>query len=1012
MPLQDQIVPIVLSGGVDTKTDDKSVALDKLLVLENGVFETPRKIRKRYANTSLGDAIVGGGNITLSTGVSANQNTNQLVQFADNKTYAYSEAKSGFIGAGSTYPVTAKNSSVVDGYNLQGSESCDMAVIGDYEIYSYAVSPSFNENGIQFLIRDRDTKATLYQSAFLASPANTATRVTKVLAWNGFAYQFKTGGNVGVGKNITISKIDPTLTAPVVTTATIARAGSPTPQSSFFDAMVTPLGLAVVYYTTFNNIQIALYDASLTLLNTANVDVTAFGGTVRNGLSLAFDAGTSNTFIFWSSADAYYTVLSSAYAVVLALTKINAASPFGGGTQKFYISASLSTGADQVTVLFTSVSDTPTTHGSFPLTSKFNVSSTAVTLTDYNFCNTGAIEAKIAAYGGKYYVVLGYGDSSSSGQNSYYLNEVTLGGSSDVNTLGNAARFLIGTAASSGITFPSPRPELFLNGSNLIVALRVLSSLSTKLGTPVNAVSKEEFSFLDSAHTSISTVPDTNFFVSGGEPIMIDTTATEQLFNVFPEPPLATILPPIDPSLGLSVGTYQYFAIYEWIDAKGQVHQSSPSLPVTVINTVATSIVELSYYSLLNTMKQNVAIVFYRTLANGVTPYRLAPDAAQTIINQRVRSDGSSIQLFDDIATDTGVFGISSNQILYTTGGILPNDPAPSCSFQWLYKNRVMLGGLDDGNTIWFSKTRVEGEPVKFSGFFLTNVDIAGGDVLSGGTLDDKCVFFKRNKIFYMYGDGPNDAGGGGQFSIPQEVSSPVGCAYPKSVVSTPLGLMFKSEKGIYLLDRGLNVQWIGAPVAAFNQFNVTSTIHMATVNQVRFFLDNGIVLMFDYAVSQWSTFTNISAVGSTLFQNQATYVGSDGVIYQETPGSYLDNGVTPITLTIGTPWIKLSSLQNFERCKQVYLLGDYKSAHTLTIQAAFDYESTYTESFTWSPVAGDSPDQVRIFLQKQKCESLKLQISDNATSTSGEGYTLSEISILAGMKKGLFKVPATKSVG
>lgn len=1006
--MPDVIVPIVLAGGLDTKTDDKSVGSDHLLVLENGVFETPKKIKPRFGSTNLGDSIIGGGNITLATGVASNLNTDQLVEFADNKVYGYSAAKLGFIDIGSGYPTTAKNSTIVDSYNLENSQNCDMATVGNYEIYTYDVSSlsSGAINGVQFLIKDRVTNAILYQSAFVSSPLSSRPRVSKVLAWGSFAYQIKTGAEIGA-QPITISKIDPSSTSPVVATATITRSGLSI--QDIFDAMITPLGLMVVYYTTSNNIQIKLYDANLTLLNTANIDITAITG-ARNGLALAHDTASGNTFIFWATTNnGYWTVLDAAFAVVLPLTIINAANPWGGGNTTFHRVSALLTSSDRVTAIFSSTNDGA--NAGFPdLLSKFTVNSAAVIFTDYTFCNTGELVSKICAYAGRFYVVLGYANTGASGQNTFYLNEVTPGTADDVNTLGNAARFLIGNAGTANYTEAiCPVPELSLIGSSLIVALQSISSLSLKLSVSIYAVTKEEFNFLDAAHSSIATVPDTNFLVSGAGPIMIDDFASEEEFNVFPEPPAVSDGGPT--VIGVPVGTFQYYAVYEWIDTNGQIHQSSPSLPSTIVISVANSIVNINYYSLLNTTKNNVTIVFYRTLANGVTPYRLTNGTH--VLNPQPRTSSASILTAVDTATDTGAFGIDTHEILYTTGGILPNDPAPSCSFQWLYKNRVMLGGLDDGNQIWYSKTRVAGEPIKFSAFFFTQVDIAGGDVTAGGTLDDKCVFFKKNKIFYMYGDGPNDAGGGGQFSVPQEVSSPTGCAYPKSVVQMPLGLMFKSEKGIELLDRGLNVQFIGSPVAAFNQYNVTAAIHLATVNQVRFYLDNGMALMFDYFVGQWSTFTNMSAVGSALYQNQASYVGANGVLHQENPNSYLDDGVTPVGLTIGLPWLKLSGLQGFQRAKQFLLLMDRNSANSITVQVAYDYESVYYQlPFQWTPVAGDEPDQVRLFLNRQKCEAIKLLISDNATATTGQGFSLSEVALLASVKRGMFKVPSTKSVG
>lgn len=1015
--MADQIIPISLAGGVDTKTDDKQVTIDQLLVLENGVFETPKKIKPRFGYDSLGDSIVGGGNITLSTGMVANINTGQMVQFADSKSYAYSAVKSGFIDIGSTYSVISKNSSEVDSYTLGTANPPDMAIIGNYEIYSYPQQRFTNTNSVQLMIKDAITKNILYRSTNFQSGLNFIPEATKLLVSGSLAYEVKYSVfSPGNTFRIFISKIDPTLTAPVVSSITINRTLSPGALAKPLDAIMTPLGLEIVYYTSNNNIRIERYDTtSLALLASANVNITTFAGLARNGLTLAFDPTTSDTFLFWSTIDnLYYAVFDSALASVLALTIVNAANPFAGGINPttFICCAALATGPNEITVISAVNNDNP----GISLLSKFKVSNAAVTFTDYNYNNNAFICSKINTIGGKNYIVTGYQSidfpASDSGQNTYYLSEITPSGLSDQNTIGNAARFLIGNAGVFNYIGTFPKPELLTNGTALISALQTISSISLRVGFQSYAVTKETFDFLSPNNTSISLVPDTNILVNGASPITIDDYAAEELFNVFPEPPTAS---PDVLGTVLADGTYSWYLVYEWIDAKGQIHQSSPSLPLTLVVVAPNNQFAINYYDLLNTTKRtNVAVVIYRTTANGVTAYRetqvlVGGVATRSLFVNQVPRGDNSIQSATDITPDTD---ITSHQILYTTGGVLPNDPMPSNSFQWSFKNRVMIGGLDDGNSIEFSKTRIEGEPIKFSSLFLLNVDISGGDVTAGGTLDDKCVFFKKNKIFYMYGEGPNDAGIGNSFSVPQEVSSPVGCQYPKSVIAMPLGLMFKSEKGIYLLDRGLTAAYIGAPVAAFNQYNVTAAIHLAKFNQVRFFLDNGTCLMYDYFVNQWSVFTGLSAIGAALYLNELTYVGSNGVVYEEDESIYLDNGVS-VPMTIETPWIKLTSVQGFQRVKQVLMMMDRNSSNSITVQVAYDYESTFYQlPFQWTPVAGDEPDQVRLFLNRQKCEAIKLRISDNATATLGQGYSLSEISILVDIKRGQFKLPSTKSVG
>jgi len=52
----------------------------------------------------------------------------------------------------------------------------------------------------------------------------------------------------------------------------------------------------------------------------------------------------------------------------------------------------------------------------------------------------------------------------------------------------------------------------------------------------------------------------------------------------------------------------------------------------------------------------------------------------------------------------------------------------------------------------------------------------------------------------------------------PSLIPTDTGTINPRSIVLTPMGIMYQSEKGIYLLDRSLQVSYIGADVEAYRQ--------------------------------------------------------------------------------------------------------------------------------------------------------------------------------------------------
>lgn len=384
---------------------------------------------------------------------------------------------------------------------------------------------------------------------------------------------------------------------------------------------------------------------------------------------------------------------------------------------------------------------------------------------------------------------------------------------------------------------------------------------------------------------------------------------------------------------------------------------------------------------------------------------------------------------------------IQGNSILYTTGGVVENISPPASDTLALFQSRLFLVDAEDKNLLWFSKQVIESTPVEMSD--LLTIYVAPTTAAQGSTgpltaltaLDDKLILFKKDAIYYINGTGPDNTGANSQFSEPIFITATVGCANQSSIVFTPQGLIFQSDKGMWVLGRDLSTSYIGAPVQDLTDNAVVqSAVNVPGTNQVRFTLNTGITLMYDYFYSQWGTFANVPAVSSTLYQGLHTYLNSMGAVFQETPGSYLDNS-NPVLIGFTTGWFNLSGLQGYERAYFFYLLGTYISPHKLSISIAYDYNSSPTQvsvisptnfSGTWGSEAqwGSSPawggnaslEQWRIFLKTQKCQSFQISLQESFDptfgTTAGAGLTLSGIDLVVGMKSGYPRLRAAQSVG
>lgn len=563
-----------------------------------------------------------------------------------------------------------------------------------------------------------------------------------------------------------------------------------------------------------------------------------------------------------------------------------------------------------------------------------------------------------------------------------------------------------------------------------------------------------------------------NLIIGTGLPQMYDgAVAVEQGFNVYPE----TFTAVGSGNDGdLSTGLYGYKIVYEWIDNIGQTHRSAPSPNLSfnvavapaaftgnttnssaVITTVSTTVglqigmavsgsgipagayiisidstsqitisaaatataagvtitpgsikvVTLTLPTLRITEKQNVTIAVYRTVANQTIYYRIDTQYLTYPIENSISTD--SITFVDVI----GDYSIVGNEQLYTGQEVENIAPPPALALAE-FRNRAILIPSDNRYAYDYSKQVVAGSPVEFSDLFRQNVSTTGGPLIGAGVIDDKLILFQKGQISYVTGTGPSPSGANNDFSDPQFITADASLFDPMSLVQTPVGLMFKSEKGIYLLDRSLQTKYIGKDVEDYNQYTVTGAVLTPTGNQVRFTLSNGVVLVYNYywtgedGIGQWGIFTGISAVSDCLHNGTHAFVTTAGLVSREVPAVYTD-GATGINTKFSTAWVNLAGMQGFERAYYFYLLATYISAHTLTINIYYDYDDTVAQTLSITPAAGEL-EQWRIFLDRQKCEAFRIEVQE--VGSSGAGLTISGLNLVVGLKKGYTTIRAANS--
>lgn len=523
-----------------------------------------------------------------------------------------------------------------------------------------------------------------------------------------------------------------------------------------------------------------------------------------------------------------------------------------------------------------------------------------------------------------------------------------------------------------------------------------------------------------------------NLNITGGITWSYDGySIVEQGFNVWPDYVEITTA-----TTGgfLEDQTYFYQVTYEWTDNQGNIFRSAPSIPVEQITAggdTSTNTINIPTLRLTYKTANPVKIVVYRWSTAQQTYYQVTSLTSPLLNNPAV----DSVQFVDTFA-DSSIIG---NSILYTTGGVIEDIAPPPSSTMALFKSRLFLIDAEDPNLLWFSKQVIEATPVEFSDLFTIFIAPTTGAQGSTGptkclsAMDDKLIAFKKDAIYYITGTGPDNTGANNDFSDPVYITGTVGCDNQRSIVLTPSGLMFQSDKGIWLLGRDLSTQYIGAPVEDFTLISqVVSAVVIPGTNQVRFSMDTGVTLMYDYYYGQWGTFNGIPSISSVLYEGLHTYINSLGQVFQENPGSYID-GSNPVLLSFTTGWFNFAGLQGFQRAYFFYLLGQYLSPHKLNLEIVYDFDPGITQTTLVTPIntssnwgsdplwgasspwgGGSGVEQERVFLDKQKCETFQIKLSEVYDSTqgfpAGAGLTLSGINLIFGLKKGYRTMSAAQS--
>lgn len=452
----------------------------------------------------------------------------------------------------------------------------------------------------------------------------------------------------------------------------------------------------------------------------------------------------------------------------------------------------------------------------------------------------------------------------------------------------------------------------------------------------------------------------------------------------------------------LGSGVYQYCVVFTYIDAVGRECRSAPSNIVVATTTVGNNTVTL-HFSMVEVgdrpfwQSGSLTAHVYRTQLGGDTFYRITSNVAAP----SAAFGFSGSQDYTDTASDASII---DNEIIYVDGGVLANQPAPAHRFAVFGDGRLWTAGTWEPTGVECSRVTVGGEPLEFTRneAFRTYLP---EPVTALSYMDGSCVAFSARAVYVIAGSGPSDEGAN-PLPAPARVPGGVGCIEPRSVLEVPEGILFQSDRGLYLLPRGFGTPQLvsagvqddfagqtvlGAARVHYDAFEVLADGNASMGSRLVALLLGATTLILDEDKLDWvsvdsygPTYGVAGTWGGRLVLASATLNNADPTTLLLESTAF----AAGLTATIETGDIAPFGLFGIGRVRGAQVLselwGDTRITATVVYDGRYPPDSLETHQLDVTLPTGSAGIRERTLIKttRQHCTSVRLELS--LTTPSG----------------------------
>lgn len=977
------------TAGLNQKADPRSLEPPELTILKDAQFDEIGGLQTRYPYAALGSNIYGGGTISNARRLVANGN--ELLLFTKDTLYSWSAQQSKWRSKGTHLAVKVEETPRF----IRTTEQieCDRAELDDVIVYSWS------ENGHVFWgAEDKNDRTVLVPPQDLGEASRTRVVAldTKILL-----FYFST-----LNTDLIVFAIDP---------------------ANLSDTLGA--GATVVSSTDFNG----YYD----VVKVPGADTAAF--VARRTPTTSYEVGKVTSALVVTTSTKARTCTGAIALSVAPDGKIQVVRDVGGNALKGDLLSSAlvdvftdqaigtyASDANQIACAHRSVTDSGYYRCYVFWSSNEQDRPTAGTEVKYNWANTNntlsaeatflknhAVASRAFDHDGRVYVNCVFAGLSealpavtynqrAALQNTYFLlrDDEFLVAKSIVNTAGgyqSSASFLPGVALTEGSTGYS-----WCGTERRSIQLGGLAS-----GYADRGPRDVTYTFDSNEARRCARLGSTLYIACGEGALQYDgVQLTEVSFHCFPYFFEATegLLSGL-----IEDGTYSYKVTPRWDNGVGEIDRGTTA--TTGVITIGggtpsnTTLGDLSPIHTTHKTSSAIAIEVWRTLANPTddSPYFLvtSKDSSDTTGANCYVANDTSLGDLADFVDELADEDLQSNETNPENGGTLENLAPPPATIVLAGADRLLLAGIAGSPyTIRYSKLRGAGEVAAFHEALSVDVPPTGGPIQALAFLNETLIALCDTAIWALPGDGFDNLGGGTNYGPARLLSTDIGVTDHDSVVVTDKGVIFKSRKGWYMLNRGWALDYIGGGVSDYDSETVLAASVVESQHQIRF-LTSSRLLVFDTLVSQWDEDTISSGLHACIWNGAHAYLTSTGPYTQGTSYTSVDYGID-----LETAWIKLSDLQGYGAIDMLQLLGEFRSDCTIRVRLARDYwkdgDGVYFQDKTHTPSStAGMPLELQHSPSIRQVKALKVRITVTPTA-AGESVKLTGIAFKLGIQPGL----------